>query len=413
MQANQAGLVFSANGEELIPGIPNEITLDHIVTKIPWRVFHILSSVSPVWLHAIRSRQVHDARVRSHSAETLILINRELDSNCASIIELFSMRDNSCCQLPPIPGFRDGFPRKPQCVSIDGKVYVLGGQVRCRGEVSWKEEASAKVYVFDVAGQVQWLECANMKKAKIDFGCGVLDGKIYICGGESASRRSRPDPVSEVYNPKENTWSPISPIPSLRVRHLVTAVGQELFVHKGQICVQFISRICRIPVNRRAQPGHPSTSTSVTKSMECADFFEIYNPVKDEWRLVKPPKFFGCDFVAHGKLHRINEERGIELFDSQQNSWVHLHSVSYALSGQVEQVGSGCVTIIHAFNDELLAIVFCENRKRCCLVRSSGLGSEKKEIVFQETPVSSPSGDLQRRYSHQLRLSIQMSRILL
>ncbi|CAM6120784.1 unnamed protein product [Calypogeia fissa] len=404
MQANQAGLVFSANGEELIPGIPNEVTLDHIVTKIPWRVFHILSSVSPVWLHAIRSRQVHDARVRSHSAETLILIKRELNSKHVSMIELFSMRENSCCQLPPIPGFRDGFPSsQSSCVSIDGKVYVLGGQV------GWNEEASAKVHVFDVAGQGQWLECANMKKARRDFGCGVLDGKIYICGGESAGR---PVPESEVYNPKENTWSPISPTPSLRVHHLVTAVGQELFVHGGQFCFRFISPICQLAVNRRAQPGHPSTSSSITKSMTPAYFFfEIYNPVKDEWRLVKPPEFFGLDFVAHGKLHRINAERGIELFDSQQNSWVHLHSVSYAFSGQVDQGCSGHVWCIQAVNDELLAIVACKNR-RFCLVRSSGLGSEKKEIVFQETPVSSPSGDLQTMYSHKLHHS-EMSPILL
>ncbi|CAM6104497.1 unnamed protein product [Calypogeia fissa] len=49
-----------ASSQDLVPGIPNDVTLNQITTKLLWRDFYILSSVSRAWCHAIRSRQVYN-----------------------------------------------------------------------------------------------------------------------------------------------------------------------------------------------------------------------------------------------------------------------------------------------------------------------------------------------------------------
>ncbi|CAM6121921.1 unnamed protein product [Calypogeia fissa] len=78
--------------EALLPGIPDNITLN-LMPKLPWRSFHILSSVSPRWLEAIRSRRVYDARVRSCSTETLIVVNRAFKQR---IPMCYSVNDKRC-----------------------------------------------------------------------------------------------------------------------------------------------------------------------------------------------------------------------------------------------------------------------------------------------------------------------------
>ncbi|CAM6130015.1 unnamed protein product [Calypogeia fissa] len=117
----------AAHGEQLIPGIPNEITLEHITPKMPWKQFYTLSGVSHAWLHAIRGRQVHNARVRSHTVNQLALLTFTRPDG-AGVIALYSMREDSWTELPPIPDLEWGVPWSCQCVSLDGKVYVLGGE---------------------------------------------------------------------------------------------------------------------------------------------------------------------------------------------------------------------------------------------------------------------------------------------
>ncbi|CAM6084137.1 unnamed protein product [Calypogeia fissa] len=41
----QGGERWDANGEKLVPGIPNDITLEHITPKLPWTEFYNLSCV--------------------------------------------------------------------------------------------------------------------------------------------------------------------------------------------------------------------------------------------------------------------------------------------------------------------------------------------------------------------------------
>lgn len=188
--------------QELLPGILDEITLIKISPKLAWRDFYILATVSHVWCDAIRSRQVYNARVRDNSTEALVLVNgikkkkKKKYVDRSNAIGVYSMGDNSLRYLPPIPSVKGGFPIYCQSVALDGKVYVLGGGDECNG--------SAEVYVLDLARQIKWKRCADMiiDRVSSGFGCGVMDGKIYVFGDQSLRL--------EEYDPSENTWSVIA-----------------------------------------------------------------------------------------------------------------------------------------------------------------------------------------------------------
>jgi hypothetical protein len=51
--------------ESLIPGLPNEITIFDILTKLPSRYLFLLASLSTCWQQAMSSKEVRDARIRA------------------------------------------------------------------------------------------------------------------------------------------------------------------------------------------------------------------------------------------------------------------------------------------------------------------------------------------------------------
>lgn len=140
--------------EDLVPGLPNAITLDLIVPKLPWRAFHRLSSVSRCWRDVIRSRQVYDARVRSHSTETLVAFEHMINGN-SRVISLYSVGDDSWHRLPQLPYCPRGIPAYYELISLDGKLYVIGGDTKGRPRRR-EVEGTTEVYVLDLVEQREW-----------------------------------------------------------------------------------------------------------------------------------------------------------------------------------------------------------------------------------------------------------------
>lgn len=395
-------------GDQLLPGVPDEITLDHITSKVPWSVCCVLSSVTRGWRHAVRTRQVYDARVRAHSTEAHAVVRfPAVPASKVETFALYSLRDKFCFpQLPPIPTLSKGIPIWSQCVSLDGKLYVLGGQVEYSSDNSCR--ASGKVYEIDLAGQAQWNECASMNEPRLRFGCGVMHGKIYVFGGVNRSGYYPHEPAyglacgSEVYDPKKNVWSVVRPMPALRIDHVVDTVGEDFVVHGGENCG---------PDTMRSFP-----LWQVHSSEETRNFLEIYNPAKDEWRVVKPFGKQGGEvlFVARGKFHSLNK-KGIQVHDEEKNTWTHVHSsepLFQPVIGRVDHVqgdindvffpvygknesAQAMLSAIQAVGDELFAILYQEGFETgfetgYSVVQSKGFTDETKEIVWQRTQFNLP-----------------------
>ncbi|CAM6095294.1 unnamed protein product [Calypogeia fissa] len=363
-------------GEQLIPRLPDEITLDKIAPKLSWIDFRSLALVSRAWLHAIRSHQVYEARVRAHSTETFVMIRF---SPCLSrdAIALYSMRENIYYELAPVPQCGRGIPSISKFVSSKGKVFTVGGRCLCQ-----------QVQVLDLAGQRGWRQCASMLEPKLVFGFGSdADGKIYVMGGMCNAKLVC---GSEVYDPKEDTWSRMKPMPSLRTHQFVSLVREELFVHGGRIYRPsfniLLERYLRDPDYQADNPG------DVTKD---ANLSEIYNPVTDEWRTLQPFRPTGqrereVVFVAKGKLYCMTHQ-SIDVYDMDTNSWTQLHSNSFDEFGPVDSLVVVPLAVV-AVDDELLAIVVFTDRDEehieTSLVRSRGLRSDIKETVWRKAQPS-------------------------
>lgn len=299
-------------GDGLLPGLLDEITLDKIVPRLPWTAFNVLTSVSHLWRKEIQRHWVHKARVRTNSTEKLLVLNHTIGQDHA--ICLFSPRDHAWLRLRPYRKSwksQTGMPATCRCVSLDGKIYVLGGRKdyirdvqRGYGDHNLSNRLSSEVYVLDVAGNRRWKQRASLPRPMEGFGCGVIDGKIYIFGGRTSTGLDpKPTQLSLVYDPKANAWSSVRPMKHRQRVHDVLTGGEELFVHGMRFHRPF-------------------------------DLFtQVYHPGRDEWRLLEP---FGVHefqerlFHAKGKLHMItpNGIYGHEI-DSGKYSWTLRHSFTF------------------------------------------------------------------------------------
>ncbi|CAM6087930.1 unnamed protein product [Calypogeia fissa] len=366
--------------QQLLPGIPDQITISHITPKLPWRTINILSSVSYSWRQAIHSREVYRSRVSSNSTETLLVINHRHTQD-GSALSLYSIKDNAVHRLPPIPRRRlvrnPGLPWGCQFVALDGKLYVLGGT-----KEYGSSEVNRIVYVLDLAAQLHWQECTHMPETRVEFGCGVINGKIYVFGGFLQCELIG----AEVYDPETNSWSPITPPQVLISKILqVTACGEELFLHGGDF---FGSHY---PPDARA-----------------AFLWEAYHPENYEWRTfaVKAAAgghtfeahawqdFIPRVFASEGRLYCLSRY-GIHLLECEE--WTQMHTIS------CDELGpSGCVFIepqaALAVNGEVLAMVnyLCtrpHNIQGSCLLQSRGFGSANRHIEWQKLRFYTPRGE--------------------
>lgn len=136
------------------------------------------------------------------------------------------MEDDSWFQLPLIPLERGEVELGNiyKCLGLDGNVYPLGVQERKSGGI-------VDTYVFDLAGQRHWRKCAPMGTGGYPYLCEyeVLDGKIYSLGGLGPNSSLTSRGLNNVYDPVENTWTPIKPMRSLRIGHCVRAITRDEF----------------------------------------------------------------------------------------------------------------------------------------------------------------------------------------
>ncbi|CAM6120828.1 unnamed protein product [Calypogeia fissa] len=360
---NSRRRISDEKDECLLPGLLDEIVLDHVVPKLPWQALYILSLVNRSWLEANRSRRTYEARVRSDSTEMFYVISLD----CPGTLCLCPMSNHFWRELPQFPGYEyDELPTDCQYISGDGKLYVLGG---------WSsDEEGGEVYVLDIAGQRQWKQCAKMPIPRHSFGCGVVGGKIYVYGGFIGCDSRKPARKSLVYDPEANVWSSIRPMKRSSSTLRVVALGKELFVHSDLAGI------------------------------------EVYHVEKDEWRSLEPwqkhldkkdkwirlhewqeTEYLFSEteklFTAQGKLHMATPA-GIYVHGTRSEgdcSWTLLHSYdgfdeSYNEIGGRGPHGEIQSIDVLAGNGELVALVTYEYASS--VYECQGFGSEEEVLEW-------------------------------
>ncbi len=118
--------------------------------------------------------------------------------------------------------------------SLNNKIYTFGGW----GGNNLGLNALNKVEEFDPPTG-SWSECADMPMPKVSAAAAALNGKIYVSGGanQHAALASEYYDSMDEYDPVTRTWSPKAPIPEIRYGHEMVACNGYLYVIGGDRAV--------------------------------------------------------------------------------------------------------------------------------------------------------------------------------
>ncbi len=166
-------------------------------------------------------------------------------------VEVFDPATSVWDTLAPMPTPRSS----ASAAVIDGKLYVVGGED--------KRHPSRPVYdvleVYDPATDT-WTQKASMPTRRAGPGTAAVDGKLYVFGG---LRVNLFFDVLEIYDPATDTWSTGSSMPNKVYAPAVAVVDSLIYVAGGY------------------------EETSEGNRADVARF-QFYHPATDSWSALTP-----------------------------------------------------------------------------------------------------------------------------
>ena len=194
-----------------------------------------------------------------------------------------------------------------------------------------------------VPATLQWARNADMPTARTGFATSVVNGKVFVIGGNIQLKRDEFGDLSastvEMYDPKTDTWERKSDMPTARSGVSVSVVDGKIYAIGG-------SKTKTIQVPR----GFSSESEELAT-------VEMYDPVTDRWTqkadMPAPKKTMTC--VVKGKIYAIggwlttNEKPHLEtvvVYDPKTDTWAKAQSMNCAR----------CSAAISVVNGEIYAI---------------------------------------------------------
>jgi N-acetylneuraminic acid mutarotase len=103
-------------------------------------------------------------------------------------------------------------------------IFAIGG----RSNLKYKQNTSVVEAYDPITGQ--WQYRASLPAARSGIAAGVINGHIYVLGGESGEGTFD---ANEKYIPEENRWIRMAPMPTARHGLGVAVVGKRLYAVSG------------------------------------------------------------------------------------------------------------------------------------------------------------------------------------
>lgn len=206
----------------------------------------------------------------------------------------------------------------------NGKIYVMGGFVLPQsGPPAWVPINNA--WEYDPAND-SWKALAPMPTKRGSPVAAAAGGKIYVIGGASTHPGSKETAVhprrphrslgtNEVYDPVTDTWAARSDMPTARNHAAVGVVNNKIYIIGGRVGAAFMTT--------------PASAT---------DLVEEYDPATNQWGPLKTSMptarsamswgtYGGKIYVAGGEM-RDQKIWGVfnlvEAFDPAANTWTTL-----------------------------------------------------------------------------------------
>jgi N-acetylneuraminic acid mutarotase len=182
---------------------------------------------------------------------------------------------------------------------VNGKIYAIGGRTFDPNTFTFPELNSVEEY--DPTSNT-WVTKSPMTTARWNFAAAVVNGKIYVFGGQSGLSLT---PTVEEYNPTTDTWAIKASMPSARRAMAASAVngqiyvigGENIFNEKTNVVEEYdpVKDIWATKANAPTVRDY-LVSESVNEeifvfgmnSTLTSNVVEKFNPINDEWTLKTP-----------------------------------------------------------------------------------------------------------------------------
>ena len=207
------------NGAVFIDRSPKyfELILDWLRSPTPARVAHLPLS-DPLFVEELEYYGLYEA-VRGRRMKQMVMVvggqnERHLHLSSAEYLEEESNEWRACASMGQARA-HVGF-----CV-LQGLLYIVGGQDA--GPCSTAERYNA--------AHNAWVTVAPMKASRSGLACAAHMGHLYAAGGMAAGRRLS---LVERYDPVCNEWTPSTPLPSPLSLLGLCSVGKHLYAVGGE-----------------------------------------------------------------------------------------------------------------------------------------------------------------------------------
>lgn len=141
-------------------------------------------------------------------------------------VERYDTQTNTWQRLADMPTPRQG----PKAAVVNGTIYVFGGFHGEINDLQWKYPVNVEAYNPRTD---TWIQKQDMPVPRVVFDVGVVDGKIYVIGGVIRLRGERINRV-DIYNPATDTWMKGPEMPTPRSYLGVEAVGKRIYAIGGR-----------------------------------------------------------------------------------------------------------------------------------------------------------------------------------
>src|SRR5437588_242271 len=118
--------------------------------------------------------------------------------------------------------------------TVNGKIYVIGGRLTGAFSIAMPGNTDV-VQEYDPAANA-WATRAPMPTARSGGGTAVLDGRLYVGGGELQTYQFLAAfRAFEAYDPAADTWAQLPYMPSPRHSFAMAAVGNRIHAVSGDV----------------------------------------------------------------------------------------------------------------------------------------------------------------------------------
>ncbi|KAH9319451.1 hypothetical protein KI387_021220, partial [Taxus chinensis] len=317
--------------EPIIPGLPDDLAL-RCLAKVSHGYHGLLEVVCKRWQNLIRSSEYAHFKAQQGWCGNWLFVRTE--EQIRGPWNAYDPEADRWHPLPPIPWVNSnqrhlGF----SCISVAKKFLVIGGYytpLDILGPLK-KFTATNEVVQFDPFTN-QWSKVAGMRVARSNFACAAVRGKVYVAGGYSQSCASTLT-HAECYDPVEDRWQEISPLPSAREDCVGFSCGGLFYVVAG--------------IDNRAEQKTA----------------EVFDPVKGTWysqlnfwlffRLMPCPVTTVKDCI-----YVIDDWDGnnIKVWDASSGSWVNVGPVPSVRFSDLSQALKGFGFGLIGFQNDLYVV---------------------------------------------------------